>query len=625
MSNDVRERAGAENRPLERRPGRGEWWLLDRLALLISALSGLAIFALIGPGSWYIDDFLNLSIAQESRLDLAYLNRPIFGHLQQGSRFVNWVLYRVAPMNYAVAAGLVCLGIAFMSWMVYRIMRLCFRPSPWMLMLTAMAGLTGLWVPVGEWWAGGSEITGCIVANVLMIHAVLRAYLGPKRLVWAALAGVWLLIGLSFYERALLGGMFAACFLLAVAARRLGFREVYRVVRQALPAYLVLLVVAVAYLLYYTSHKFVRTLPGYTHRELLHFFWTSWSSSMIPGMFGGSIQTGRNLNESFARPPVFSIATCQLVLLGIVAYGVRKLGPRALVGWLFFIPIFVTGCWAIATARLTVHGPTVGREFRYVGDLVPLGILTLGLTVLVPRIDRAALAAPEQVPSRRAAFRPRHALAAGVAVIALLTVFVASSVPPARVWRRARGVEYARNMENDIRALDAQGPYSVYTTYAPGDVTTPMYGRYSQTPRIAELLSGHPISADDLSKPMYVANASGHLIPAKLQTLATVPDICATGDQQRILKNLSQPRGRYTWTVQLTYKVPARSTLKFALNTGTQVMEATGTDRGFAVSGTGRLTFQMRLLKTLTAFGLESAQPGDCISDIKIGLPISAR
>src|SRR5205085_2344332 len=150
------------------------------------------LYALIGRGGWYVDDFLNFGLARQLPLDLHYLGLGVFGHLQPGTRLLNWLLYRIAPMNYHLASALVCLAIAFAAWMIYRILRLAFRPSPWHLLITAVAGATGLWVPVAAWWAGGSEIAGCVVGNVLVVHALLRCYLGPRRPLWAVLTAYWL-------------------------------------------------------------------------------------------------------------------------------------------------------------------------------------------------------------------------------------------------------------------------------------------------------------------------------------------------------------------------------------------------------------------------------------------------
>ena len=109
------------------------------------------------------------------------------GHPQPGIRLLDWLLYRIAPMNYPLAAALECLGFGFMTWLVYRILRLAFRPSPWHLVLTAMASTTGLWVPATAWWAAGPEMGGCAGASTLTTYALLRCYRGPYRLLWGAL------------------------------------------------------------------------------------------------------------------------------------------------------------------------------------------------------------------------------------------------------------------------------------------------------------------------------------------------------------------------------------------------------------------------------------------------------
>ncbi|HEX2903887.1 MAG TPA: hypothetical protein VHO01_10580 [Jatrophihabitans sp.] len=635
MSNELTVRSEPEPQPIDRPLARSEWWLLDRLALLFSVLTGVVIFAFIGRGGWYVDDFLNLGIAQESKFNRFYIDRPIFGHPQQGTRILNWVLYRVAPMNYALAAGLVCLGLALMTWLIYRVLRLSFRPSPWVLVLTGMAGLTGLWIPVAEWWAGGSEITGCVLANVLMVHALLRCYRGPRGTLWGLLGGVWFILGLAFYERTLFGAVFAACFVLAVGCRRFSIGEIVRVIRQALVGYLTLLVVALGYLYYYATHKFVHRNPGYTTNELLHYLWITWSKALIPGLFGGTLQTHRNMALSYADPTVVWQVICQLALLAVIGWGLRTLGWRALVGWLIFVPIFAAATYSIATARLTGHGPGLGREFRYVADLVPLMILTVGLTVLRPRIGRdedgPLEPAGETYADEPGIPRPRrwrgvpagHLGATVLALAALWTVFIVTAVPVSHRWVTARTVHYVPNLEGGIRALDARGPYSLYTAYAPGDINSPAFGRYSQTTRIAQLVSGHPIVADDLSKPMYLVDAQGHVVPARFQTLATVPDACGTSDSLKLMQTLSRPLGKGYWTVQFSYRVARPTTLRFAINTGSVVEEATGGFRGFPVSGTGRISFPLRLA-SVTQLRFDAGHVGDCISDVQIGRPVPA-
>jgi hypothetical protein len=637
----------ARPEPAAVEPDRAEWWLLDRLALASATLSGLVLYALIGRGGWYIDDFLNFGIAQHSGLNRRYIDLPILGHPQQGTRLVNWLLFRIAPMNYHLASALVCLSIAIVAWMVYRILRLSFRPSPWHLVLTTLAGTSGLWVPVAAWWAGGSEIAGCVLASVLATHAMLCSYRGPRRLLWSVLAACWLLVGLTFYERALFGGVFAAWYVLAVHSRSARPRELLRVLRRIWPGYLALLTVAIGYLGYYLSHHFVRTQPGYTKSELLHYLWVCWSHSLVPALFGGTLHTGQNLALSYADPRLWWLTTCQLALLALLGYGIRRNGWRALLGWLAFLVLFLPAQYSIATARLHVHGSKVGDEFRYLADLFPLAVLTIGLTVLRPATTAAESTRPtpdqpaadqprtDQAADRpdpdQAASRPRrlppvrrsHLIATGAALAALWTVFLISALPVSHRWLQNRGIRYVDNLRAGVAAHDRQGPWSMYTTTAPQTVILQVYGPYALTPTMAELVSGHPVSADDLSKPMFVVDPDGRLRPARFRALATVPAACSTG-RQKILEPVSRPLAKGLWNVQLNYRVSRPTTLRFALDPGTgTAVEATGMFRGFPVSGSGRLTFALRL-SAITGFRLDAAVAGVCVSDVQIGQPVPA-
>lgn len=622
------------------RPARSPWWLLDRLALAWSVTSALALYALIGRGGWYVDDFLNFGLAKENPLDRPYIDLPIFGHPQQGTRVVNWLLYRISPMNYQLATALLCLGIGVMTWLVYRILRMSFRPSPWHLVLTAMVSTSGMWVAPLGWWAAGGEIAWCVVTSMLVTHAMLRCYRGPYRLLWGLLAGWWLLLGLAFYERTLFGGAFAAWFLLAVACRSARPRDVLPVLRRTWSGYFALIVVAGCYLRYYTSHHFVRHQPGYSRRELLHFLWACWSDTLIPGLFGGTLGTAHNDVLSIADPQLWWVIACQLGLLVLIGYGLLRNRLRALLAWAAFIAIFLPAQYAIATARLRYYHWQAGEQFRYLADLLPLLVLTVAITVL-RRADLLAGRADDPHPAepagepvasergtggrmallRRFDPRRRQLLATGAVLAGLWLVFLITSVPVARLWVHGRHVSYVHNLRAAVLAQDRHGPWSLYTTYSPPDVSPFGYGHFSQTPVVASLITNRPVSADDLTKPMYVVTQEGRIRPAQLQTAATVPNACST-KRDRITLPLSRPLDKDLWNLQLRYRVRAPTALRFALQTlDGRAVEATGSFRIFRVSGSGQLTFAIRptSIKTLR---LDTAAVGGCISDVRIGIPV---
>ncbi|HEU5271259.1 MAG TPA: hypothetical protein VFU36_15130, partial [Jatrophihabitans sp.] len=229
--------------------------------------------------------------------------------------------------------------------------------------------------------------------------------------------------------------------------------------------------------------------------------------------------------------------------------------------------------------------------------------------------------ADRRIPSAGGLFGSRRRLVAtGAGLVALCAVSGITALPISHRWTHARNVRYVRNLRTDVAALDRQGPWSLYTTYAPAVVVRSDAGYYSQTTVIAALVTGHPVSADELAEPMYVADPDGHLRPARFRSLAGVPDSCGTGRLQPLSRSL--PRG--LWNVQLSYRVSGPTTLRFALDPGTGgSIEATGSARGFPVSGSGRLTFALRP-SAIAGLRLDATQAGVCLSDVQIGRPVPA-
>jgi hypothetical protein len=251
-----------------------------------------------------------------------------------------------------------------------------------------------------------------------------------------------------------------------------------------------------------------------------------------------------------------------------------------------------------------------------VADLLPLLVLTLGIALLRP----AALA-PAAEPDRT--IGRRQLLGTGAALVGLCTVFLVTAVPMSNRWTQARNVRYVKNLRAGVAELDRRGGWSLYTTYLPGAVSSASAGYYSQTTTVAALVTGHPVSADDLSEPMYVVDADGHLRPARFRSLASTAGFCSSGPQQ-LLQPLSRSLPRTVWNVQLSYRVSTPTTLRFAIDPGTgRPIEATGLSRAFPVSGSGQLAFALRP-SAIAGLRLDVTAAGACISDVRIGRPVPA-
>ncbi len=612
-------------------------WLLDRLAIAIAVLSAALLYAFMSVGYWFLDDYENLELAQSSPLSKRYLEMTVFGHPQPGNRLLNWLLIRAFPMNYQVVAAMVAVGIGLTAFFVYRILRSVFPPSPLHLVFASMAGATALWQPTGQWWAGGSGVTACSLAGVLSCHALVRSYLGRNRVLWGLLAGFWMFAGLLFYERTLFGALFGALFLPAAVCRRIRPAELWQVLRRAWVGYLAVTVVAISFLTYYLSGSFVRKMPGYTNSEVVHYLWVAWSHSLVPGLFGGPVRFAPLGPESTAGTPLWWLVVTELAIVAIAVLGFRRLGWRSVRGWLILLPIFVVAQYAVATARLTVHGPRIGNEFRYISDMLPLAVLALAIVLMRPAVADADAAAADNAAEQTAspaassgtgrfgwrAMDRRHLLLTGAFLLVTWTVFITSAVPAAARWHTNPGRTWVPNLRSSIAAADRTGPWSLYTTMAPNTISLSTYGRYSSTPFLARLVTGHEISTDDLRRPMYVVDRTGRVVPARFQTLSTVNVRCSTGNRQQVVAALSRPLGKNNWTITLHYTVAKPSLLRFAVFDGAKFIEATGSFRGFPVVGSGDLTFALRSTR-IEMLRLDAQRPGICLSDVRIGRPVPA-
>lgn len=607
--------------------------LLDRLAIVLAVAQAAVLYRFMSVGSWFLDDFQNLELAQMNPLSKEYLQLTVFGHPQPGNRLINWLLIRAFPMNYQVAAALVALGIGLTAYTVYRILRNVYPPSPLHLVFASMVGATAMWLPTGQWWAGGSGVTTCALTSALSCASLVRCYLGPRRALWGLLAGFWMLVGLMFYERTLIGCLFGALFLPAAVCRRVSPRELLRVLRRAWIGYLSLIVVAVSFLVYYLTGAFVRRHPGYTNAEVAEYLWVAWSRALAPSLFGGSIRTNPLGPYSTAGTPLWWLVITQLAVLAIAVWGVRRLGLRSLRGWLILLPIFLVAQYSIATARLAGHGPRIGNEFRYISDVAVLAVLALAVVLMRPGPDpeRPNVAAGAE-PSHAATgllggswrgFNRRHLLITGTFLLVTWTVFLTSAVPVSRRWSTAPGKTYVPNLQQSIKAADARGPWSLYTTMVPNTLSLTTYGRYSTSPFLARLVSGHEVSVDDLRRPMHMVDRTGRLVPAAFQTRSTATLACSTRSKQQVFSPLKPALGKENWNIRFRYKVAKPSLLRFAVHDGTRYIEATGLFRGFPVQGSGELTFMLRgtAIKVLR---LDAQHPGICLTDVRIGRPVPA-
>jgi hypothetical protein len=574
-------------------------------------------------------------MAQRSRLSASYIGRTVFGHPEPGARVLNWVLMRVAPMNYPVFALAAAVGIAATSWVIYRILRLVFRPSPAMAVLAWLAGAIVIWMPPAMWWASAMELVPCALGSAMACHATVRCYLGPRRIVWGVLAGVWLVLALSCYERALVGAAVSLVFVPLAVCDRIRPRQVLAVARQAWPAYTAVILVTMAYLAKYLSGQYVQTHGGYSTHDLIDMLWWSWSHSLVPGLLGGpldwhyvggavSLKTGV---YPVGQPPEWWVVLGQVVALSVLVAGIRRLGWRSLRGWAMFVPLYFGTVYAVATARLAMFGPQVGDEMRYVADLVPMVTLALGLALLRPRF---AGTQPAPVPiathaaAGRALFDRRAALLAGAFLAVTAPIVAASALPASNKWATNPTKTYVANLRRSLAEADRGSRWSLYNTIAPNWFMTVHYSPYSTMEYLGQLVTGRPVPMNDPTARLLVVNAEGTAVAAAFRSTTTVPDHCTTRPNETVVLPLHHPvDGSELWFLVLRYTTTEPSTLRLTMNPGTGFINADAQGKSFPVHDSGTMLLQLRRLP-IQQLRIRAAQPGACVTDVRIGVPVPA-
>jgi hypothetical protein len=613
---------------------------LDLATFVLVSAQGLGLFLLIARGGWLVDDFENLSIAQRSSLSRAYLTLVVFGHPEPGNRALNWVVMRIAPMNYAFVALFTALCVAATSWITYRILRLTFRPSPWMAVLAGSAGALVIWLPGSMWWASAVELAPCALASALACHATVRCYLGPRRILWGALAGGWVVVGLSYYERALVGAAVSMVFLPLAFCAKVNPAQILAVVRRAWPAYAAQLGVSAAYLATYLSGNYVKAQSGYSAGDLAAMMWRGWSSSLVPGLLGGPLQWrfigGASPVSSGVYPigdtPAWWVAVGQVAALAVLVLGITRLGWRSLRGWVMFLPLYFAAMYAVAIARLATYGPQLGAEFRYVADLAPMTALALAIALLRPKAPDTPPEAPDtpqaasDTPERAATsqvFNRTGVLLAGGFVAVTAAIVAASAVPAADRWAANPTETYVANLRRSLAEADRGTRWSLYNTIAPSWLMPFHYAPYSTLEYLGQLVTGRKVPVDDPTSRLLVVDGSGIARPAAFRSAATVPDHCTARRNETVVRALPRPLGNARWFLTLHYAAATPSTLRFAIDPGTGFVAADAQSTSYPVRGAGSLIVGLRRLP-VARLRITAVTPGTCVTSVRIGAPVPA-
>ncbi len=384
------------------------------------------------------DDYVNLDIAIKSQFNWHYLSLIGAGHFYPGLRAITWGLARISLYNWGLDAGIALALVALASLAALRLLRTLFGDRPAILIPLALYALTPLTVPDLGWWWCAMESLPFQLAIFMSVNAhVLYVRTDGRRHFFAAV--VWLVIGLLFFEKAIVLAplLFAvtAAFLMgsgslvagALATLRRHWRA-WAVYAAITAAYVVVLILALQ-----ASGQSAHAPSSVSAAG--GFAWTILKDTLTTGALGGPWRWLPLADQQYAlaAPPTATILFSGLVTLAVIGVSIwrRFLAWRAwaiLVGW-----VVCADMLPVIFGRLNAGLQGVlGLETRYLADAACVLAICVGLAFLPVVGAQASEAAV--TPGQRASGGHRAAVAQAneqnlrYAAAALVAVFLVSSV-----------------------------------------------------------------------------------------------------------------------------------------------------------------------------------------------------
>ncbi|WBB55540.1 hypothetical protein [Verrucosispora sp. WMMD573] len=365
--------------------GTGGWLATDRIrtaALAIVAISVLWRAQLASRGFLAADDYVMITQAAESELTIEHLLTLYNNHLMPAGRLITWLITEHLGMVYWPYVLLMALGQAILGMAFFRLLRRLLRPS-WLLLLPLGALMfSPLTLEATSWWAVGVNMLPMQIAMVLAMSAqVGYVQTGRKRhLVTLTLS---VLLGLLFFEKAILA--VALVFLLTAALYADGglFRTIWTTIRRWWPSWLLLTALSLGFLAAYLSNSESSLRRPTSVGEVFTFLTQMLGSTVVPGLVGGPWQwLGAGDGAPVAAPPELGIWVAWTIFVALVVATVRR-RRRAGRAWLLLGSYLVLVAGMLAATRLgSTFSGVAGGVPRYVSDVVVVAAICLGIAVV---------------------------------------------------------------------------------------------------------------------------------------------------------------------------------------------------------------------------------------------------
>ena len=346
--------------------------------MMVAAQLGFRAWALYS--SWFFtDDYRLMLDAHGTPLSWRYAWTSFDSHVMPLGRVLVWLVTEAGPLNWHLTAS-ITLAFQLMASLACLWMLVTLFGARWVVLVPLALYLTSvLTMPALMWWAAGLNQMPFQVSFFCSVTLWVM-YLRSRRLRHLFLTLVSVVIGVGFYEKALIVGVVLTFLALGYFASG-GLRDrVLHVVRTYWPAVVAGGVLAGGYLYYYLFNV-PRPFESSSSGDVV-------ADDIANSMLGTSLPTGllggpwRWWNTTppivLADPPGWTVHLAWMTLLLVVLYSALR-RTRTLRGWAL-LATYVLCLYAVLTvSRGQIYGGLSGLEYRYLTDAVCAAALVLGL------------------------------------------------------------------------------------------------------------------------------------------------------------------------------------------------------------------------------------------------------
>jgi hypothetical protein len=514
-------------------------------AVLVLIAAQLGLRAWVSFSGWfYQDDFIFASDAIKNHLDTNYLLHGYNGHVTPGAWLWTWLQIRSFGMSYGASVGIQLVLLAVTSVAMWALLRMWFGPRRVLILPLAFYLFSPLTLGAYTWWASAINHQPMQLATIAAMYAHLRwIRTGANRYVVPATAAIG--FGLLFFEKSVV--IVPLLFGISLLVEREGslLRDAVTILRRRAVGWVAYVGVCVAFYAVYFSHVDKIAAPERpSPLDVTDYALTAFGKAIVPSLFGGPWQWEQAGFLGLAEPSGGVKYVTWVLAAILVAESIRRVRGAGRV-WLVVLGYLAVDLVLVVIGRLSYIGPGLGREFRYIADSSTIITFALAL-VAVAAADSLGSAAASR---GQAVFRTVLPYVLGAF---LLSCWV-STAAFTDIWRRNPSEQYFANLQGDIRA--AQGRVSVHDQEVPNDVLIRL-----AFPRdlLSHVLLPFPDQPryNDPNLPLKVADETGKLRPAVMQTAATAPTGPDPGCGYRVENGtVTVPLAQETWAWPWAWRI----------------------------------------------------------------------